>query len=270
MPLETNTFTVGLLGVPWDVHSSFRRGSADAPARIRQWFYSDAGNLCAENGLDLGTERRWRDLGDLAMENEQSTLPVIEEAAATLLNKGMRLLCLGGDHAVTYPLLRAHAGLHDGLHILHIDAHPDLYDSLLDNRFSHACPFARIMEERLAAGITQVGIRAATPHLRAQAARFGVKMVEMRDFGLDRLPAMEGPLYLSLDLDALDPSHAPGVVHQEPGGLTTRDVIAIVQSLAGNLVGADIVEYNPACDLNDQTARLAAKLTKEVIAAMLG
>jgi arginase len=267
---EKQFATVGLLGVPWDAHSSFRRGAADAPARIRQWFYSDAGNLCTESGLDLGDERRWRDLGDLVMENDAEALAVIEEAATTLLTRGMRLVSLGGDHAVTYPLIRACAGRYPGIHILHLDAHPDLYDSLLEDRFSHACPFARIMEEKLVAGITQVGVRAATPHQREQAERFGVRMVEMCHFRPDQLPALEAPVYLSLDLDALDPAHAPGVAHPEPGGLTTRDVIAMIQALSGKLAGADIVEYNPTCDVNDLTARVAAKLVKEVIAAMLG
>jgi arginase len=256
--------------VPWDVHSSFRQGAAGAPARIRQWFYSDAGNLCAENGLDLGGDRRWRDMGDLAMDNDNSALGVIEMAATTLLEKGMRLVSMGGDHAVTYPLVRAYAAQYPELHILQLDAHPDLYDSLLDNPHSHACPFARIMEEKQVAGLTQVGIRAATIHQRQQAERFGVRMVEMRHFRPDQLPEIDAPVYLSLDLDVLDPAHAPGVSHPEPGGLSTRDVIGIVQRLSGNLVGADIVEYNPACDPNDLTARVAAKLTKEVIAAMLG
>ncbi len=267
---RANAAKVGLWGVPWDIQSSFRRGAADAPARIRQWFYSDAGNLCTEVGPDLSSDRRWRDLGDLSIDNRESDLDDIEMAAGALLNQGLRLVSLGGDHAVTYPLIRAYSGHYPDLNILQIDAHPDLYDSFNENRLSHACPFARIMEEGLAAGLIQVGIRTAVPHQREQARRFGVSMVEMRQLGPDRLPAIAAPVYLSLDLDALDPAYAPGVSHPEPGGLSTREAIAMIQNLSGKLVGADIVEYNPQCDVNDLTARVAAKLAKEAIAALLG
>ena len=142
-------------------------------------------------------------------------------------------------------------------------------DEFEGDRFSHACPFARVMENHLADRLVQVGIRTLTPHLRAQAERFGVEVIDMHAFASGQRPEVDGPVYLSLDLDALDPAFAPGVSHWEPGGLTTRDVITIIQSLGGRLIGADVVEYNPVRDPSGVTAMVAAKLVKEIASRML-
>ena len=185
-----------------------------------------------------------------------------------MLKRGARLLALGGDHAVSFPLLRGYGD--PGLTVLHLDAHPDLYEELDGDRLSHACPFARTLEEGRIARLVQVGIRTLNPHQRAQAERFGVEMVEMRDWqpGMDL--RLTGPLFLSLDLDALDPAFAPGVSHHEPGGFSTREVLQMIQTLPMPLVGADLVEFNPVRDPSGITAALAAKLVKEIVAQMLG
>lgn len=262
---------VALLGVPWDAHSSFLRGPALAPRQIRAALHSGAMNLCAESGLDLGSDGRWRDGGDLTIPaDDEAALATISGAASAVLGRGARLFALGGDHAVSFPLLRACGEAHPGLTVLHLDAHPDLYDELDGDRLSHACPFARALEEGRIARLVQVGIRTLNPHQREQARRFGVEVVEMRDWrpGMDL--RLAGPLYLSLDLDALDPAFAPGVSHHEPGGFTTREVLSIIQSLPVPLVGADLVELNPVRDPASITAALAAKLVKEILAQMLG
>jgi arginase family enzyme len=155
------------------------------------------------------------------------------------------------------------------LTILHIDAHPDLYDVLDGNRFSHACPFARIMESGLAARLVQVGIRTLNTHQREQAQRFGVEMIDMVGWGEGVRPVVDGPVYVSLDLDGLDPAFAPGVSHHEPGGLTTREVVHLLHSLPGPIIGADVVEFNPLRDPIGTTAALAAKLVKELIGRMI-
>jgi arginase family enzyme len=157
-----------------------------------------------------------------------------------------------------------------GLTIIHFDAHPDLYDELDGNRMSHACPFARIMEERLARKLIQVGIRTATGHQREQAKRFGVEMLEMR-----QLPAIEkmkvaGPVYISFDMDVLDPAFAPGISHREPGGMSVREALAHLSAISGNIVGADLVEFNPVQDVSDITARVSAKVLKELLGKMIG
>lgn len=199
----------------------------------------------------------------------------IEEAAAALLEQGSRLLALGGDHAVTYPLLCAHARHHENLTVLHLDAHPDLYHHFEGDRWSHACVFARVLERDLVARLVQVGIRAMNTVQRRQAERFGVEVVDFHRLEMHQrrrpgwAPAIQGPVYLSLDLDALDPAFAPGVSHPEPGGLSTREVIHLIHNLDGPLVGADVVELNPTRDVHDLTARTAAKLVKEIAGRML-
>lgn len=261
---------VAILGLPFDEYSSFTSGAALAPRHIREVLHSGESNLSAESGIDLGSEPRLCDLGDLDLLAGPAALQQIEAAVAGLLERDVCVLSLGGDHAITYPVLRAYAARYGPLNVLHLDAHPDLYDEFGGNRYSHACPFARIMEERLAARLVQVGVRTMNPHQRAQASRFGVEVIDMRRWQSGLTQSLEGPLYLSLDMDVLDPAFAPGVSHQEPGGLSTRDVLRLLHSLRGPIIGADIVEFNPERDLVGTTAKVAAKLLKEIAACMLG
>jgi agmatinase len=260
---------VALVGVPWDEHSSFLRGAALAPPAIRSALHSPSSNLCTESGLDLGAEPRFTDAGDLEVPEGPTALTSIEQGLSRLLDAGARVLALGGDHAISYPVLRAHARHHDGLTLVHLDAHPDLYDAFEGDRLSHASPFARILEEGLVRRLVQVGIRATTSHQRAQAQRLGVEVIEMTAWRPDLQVPAEGPVYVSIDLDVIDPAFAPGVSHPEPGGLSTRDVIGFLHRLRGRVVGADLVELNPARDPSGITARVAAKLVKELLARLL-
>jgi len=264
-----NPETVVVVGVPVDENSSFMRGPAAAPRHIREALHSGSTNLCAENGVDLKTDSRWRDAGDLGSAEEQPSFTQIEEHLDGLLGQGAAVIALGGDHSITYPLVRAHARIHTGLNLLHLDAHPDLYDELDGSRISHACPFARILEEELVARLVSIGIRTANPHQRQQAERFGVETYGVTDDWSAALASLRPPLYLSLDLDVLDPAFAPGVSHYEPGGLSTRDVLEILHDLPCPPIGADIVELNPDRDLHGVTAMVAAKLLKEIIVRML-
>lgn len=260
---------VAVVGVPFDENSSFMRGAALAPVRIREALSSGASNLCAENGLDLGTKAGWRDLGDLELGSGPAVFEQIELAVADLLERDVHVLALGGDHAITLPAVRAYAHRYKHLNVLHLDAHPDLYDEYEGNRFSHACPFARIMEEGLVGRLVQVGIRTMNPDQRAQAERFGVEVIEMRQWHPDFQLEFDGPVYLSLDIDVLDPAFAPGLSHREPGGFSTREVLQLIQNLTVPIVGADLVEFNPTRDPEGITAVVAAKLLKEIVACML-
>ncbi len=260
---------VTVVGVPTDVNSSFLPGAALAPSRIRDALHSPSTNLCAESGIDLHGHAGWLDGGDLDVGGD-SDGDIIDQGVSRLLETGRRVVALGGDHAITYPIVRAVARQYPGLTILHLDAHADLYEEFDGNRESHACPFARIMEDGLATRLVQIGIRTMNPHQREQARRFGVEVHRVRGVPAIADLDLESPLYLSIDLDAIDPSCAPGVAHPEPGGLTTREVISIIQDLPHPLVGADIVELNPQRDLNNTTAMVAAKLLKEVLAGMIG
>ncbi len=257
---------IDLIGLPTDVHSSFLRGPAKAPAAIRVALFSPHGNSASECGLELGAEIDLRDLGDLDLREQPEDDARIEAAIAQALAAGAVPIALGGDHSVTFPILRAIAAHHGPVEILHFDAHPDLYDELDGDRRSHASPFARIMEAGRASRLVQVGIRTLNRHQREQAARFGVEMIEMKDFACTPAPEFTRPLYISIDLDGFDPAFAPGVSHHEPGGLSVRDVVDMLHGIGAPIVGADVVELNPARDINGVTAVLAAKLVKELAA----
>lgn len=256
--------SIALIGAPTDINSSFRRGPAKAPARIRAQLGSDHGNRAAESGLEIGRGILLDDRGDLPLTEGAGDDALIEQGVLAALADGAVPIILGGDHAITYPIMRAMAARHGPLNILHVDAHPDLYDELLGNRRSHASPFARIMEDGLADRLVQVGIRTLNAHQAEQAKRFGVEIVAMRDFSPDKVPVMCGPLYISIDLDGLDPAFAPGVSHHEPGGLSVREVLNVLARQTARLVGADVVELNPDRDINDMTAAVAAKFVKEL------
>lgn len=261
-----------VLGVPLDVNSSYLRGPAEAPRKIREAFCFEASNGWSESGIEVGAVDPFVD-GDLRLQNTREAVGAdfaeIERASSELLQRGLRPIFLGGDHSITYPVLKAFAPRYRNLTIVHFDAHPDLYDEFEGNRVSHACPFARIMEERLAHRLIQIGIRTLNRHQREQAEKFGVEIVQMRELpSFDRL-RIEGPVYVSFDMDVLDPAFAPGISHREPGGMTVREAIAHLHAIEGTIVGADIVEYNPVQDISGMTAMVAAKMLREILGKMI-
>ncbi|MEO7975214.1 MAG: agmatinase family protein [Thermoanaerobaculia bacterium] len=258
-----------LLGLPYDASSSFLRGPASAPPLIREQLWSEATSPWSEALIDLRAPGALADAGDLDLTQIGEARERIANGVARVYEGGGRVIALGGDHSVTFPVLQAVGPRFPGLTLLHIDAHPDLNDIFEGDRFSHACPFARILEAGLVSRLVQVGIRKMSPHQRAQAERFAVEVIDMRAWAAGTRPDLAGPLFLSLDLDGLDPAFAPGVSHQEPGGLTVRELLGLIQSLPGPLVGADVVEYNPLCAVGETTARVAAKLVKEIASRML-
>lgn len=261
---------IALIGFPFDEYSSFLKGTAEAPPLIRRAFRSAAVNTWSESGINLGEPGIITDFGDMKPEPEVDYFQEIESATGRLLEKDFRPFALGGDHSITYPVIRAIRKKFHQLDILHFDAHPDLYNEFRGNRLSHACPFARIMEEGLAKRLVQVGIRTLNGHQREQAARFGVEVLEMKDWRENRRLVFNRPLYISFDMDVLDPAFAPGVSHPEPGGFTTRQVInAVARLQASEIAGADIVEYNPRRDPLGITAAAAAKVFKEITARIV-
>ncbi len=257
-----------LIGLPTDHNSSFERGAALAPPVIREALWSDRGNMACENGMEIGADITIIDQGDLSLSNDDVSADdaLIQNAASKAINDGAIPIFLGGDHAVTFPIIQALAAKYGPVNILHFDAHPDLYDNFENNPRSHASPFARIMEAGLAQSLVQVGIRTLTKHCREQAERFGVQIIPMPGFTPDKVPVLSGPLYISLDLDGIDPSEAPGVAHPEPGGLTVREVLAVIMRQTAPVIGADIVELNPLRDASGVTAIVAAKFVREIAA----
>ena len=268
--MDAATGSIALLGIPWDANSSHLFGCALGPSAMRAALHSGSGNHSNEASVDVVP--LLDDLGDVDLENLPGSVAdadAITAAIAEQLAADRPVVAVGGDHAITYPILRAFRDAFAGdLTVVHVDAHPDLYHDLDGNPLSHASPFARALEDRCMSALVQLGIRTATPHQREQAARWGVEMVGARE--LDRFDPsqLDGPIYVSIDLDGLDPSIAPGVSHHEPGGLTVREVLDLLESLPGPIVGADVVELNPTRDLVDMTAMVAAKLVKELAGAI--
>jgi len=257
-----------LLGVPFDENSSYKRGAAAAPPLIRDALRCDSSNLWTELGVDVGAEGACADAGDLRL-GEGDAFATIEQAVDALLEKRQRPVCLGGDHSITYPILRAFGRRFRDLTLIHFDAHPDLYDEFQGNRHSHASPFARIMEEKLTKRLIQVGIRTLNPAQRKQAARFNVETYEIgHERALEEVKTW-CPVYLSFDMDVLDPAFAPGVSHREPGGMSVREALEHLHSITATIVGADIVEYNPSRDVSELTAAVAGKILKELLGKML-
>jgi len=253
-----------LQGIQYDEKSSFQKGPRLAPPLIREALHSGSTNMFAENGR-LIESSMIEDKGDF----EVSEYFDIERITEDHLSLNKKILTLGGDHSITFPIIKAHHKKYPKLDILHIDAHADLYDEFEGDKYSHACPFARIMENDYALRLVQVGIRTLNTQQIEQVKRFNVEVHEMRDLDLSRISKFENPLYLTLDLDGIDPAFAPGVSHHEPGGLSTRQVISLIQNLDAEIVGADIVEYNPKRDFQNMTAFLAAKLMKEILIKMI-
>ncbi len=260
---------LAIIGIRYDENSSFTKGAADAPPQIRAALRSDAWNLTSENGTDLSDDSIFFDAGDIEPVAGSDMLMLIENSIHTLIGDGLTPISLGGDHSITHPIVRAFTRKYKDLSILHFDAHPDIYDSYQGNRNSHASPFARIMEQKLVKRLVQVGVRTFTAHQREQVNKFGVESIEMRNVTSDLQLEFDSPVYISFDVDALDPAFAPGVSHREPGGLSTRQAIDIIQRLKGKVVGADIVEFNPRMDPLHITGTVCAKLFKEIAAKML-
>jgi arginase len=253
-----------LQGISYDDKSSFLSGAANAPKAIRTILNNGSANFFTEEGINLSAHP-YEDKGDFSIDEYFD----IEKITANNLEKGIPILTLGGDHSITYPVVKAVAKSHPAIDILHFDAHADLYDEYEGDKYSHACPFARIMEDKLAENLVQVGIRTLNTHQKEQAIKYNVDIREMRNLKTDDLITFKNPLYISLDMDAFDPAFAPGVSHHEPGGLTSRQVIEVIQQIKSPIIGADIIEYNPRRDNNDITGALAAKLLKEIWGKMI-
>eukprot|EP01031_Cornospumella_fuschlensis_P033922 gene33922-41053_t len=272
---------IGLLGITEDRNSSFLQGAALAPRLIRQALRCDSSNAYSELGVDIMSSLK--DFGDI-----QSELPNAETLCSALRpmlenivkNECRTPLLIGGDHSVSYPVVSCLVAIiQKPVVIVHFDAHPDIYDNFEGNPWSHASPFARILEKQvLCDKLLSFGIRTANHHQREQMKKYNVHVVEARDFpllgsGVSQILrehiGPDTPVYISIDLDVLEPGLAPGVSHREPGGLTVRQLIDAIHVIPGQIIGADLVEYNPLQDVKDITAFVASKIVKEIAARII-
>ena len=278
---DVDEAAVAILGVPFDAGVSYRPGARFGPQAIR------AGSKLLRpwhSNLDVQpwSVHQVADAGDLAPNpfDIEEAIRQIQGGAAGTLQKADAILALGGDHTIALPLLRA-AKVHSGpLALVHFDAHLDTWDTYFGAAYTHGTPFRRAFEEGLLAAErnAHVGIRGSlygTADLDDDAG-FGFEVVSTVDVAtagvdaaVDRIRARVGdsPVYISIDIDVLDPAHAPGTGTPEPGGLTTREVMLLLRGLAGlPLVGADVVEVAPPYDHAELTALAAANLAYELLA----
>lgn len=268
----TGSERLAFVGLADDSQSSFRRGAAQAPERLRLAYDGNCYNSCAESGVDLAGAVA--DLGDLPSQGSwEATAKLYGELAAGLFRAGKVGFFAGGDHAVTVPIVEALAGLGQPIHVVQFDAHPDLYPVYEGNRNSHACVGARLLEMEHVASLTQLGIRTLSP---PQAELVEGYRGRLHLYHAHELPHEVPPLshiprgariYLTIDLDGFDPAFAPGVSHPVPGGLRPRQALDFLQRGGWELAGMDVVEVNPSLDVNDQTTILAARLLHEGMGA---
>ncbi len=264
-----NNKKISIIGFSSDENSSFLKGCSKAPPIIMKAFHSDATNKFSENGIDLGMENLWTYQSFPNIPSSKKGFQLISDTIKKKLKKGNRCISIGGDHSITYPIIDAYNQYFQNINILHFDAHPDLYHNFENNPYSHASPFARILDNNLSKKLIQIGIRTMNNHQQEQANKYNVQVIDMNNFRSDLKLEFNGPVYITIDLDGLDPAFAPGVSHPEPGGLSTRDILNIIYKIKEKIIGADIVEYNPKKDLNNITAITAAKFLKELLGKML-
>lgn len=260
-PAKSN---ITLLGAPLDLTTSFRPGTRFAPGRIRAVSEGlESYSLHWQQDLE---ELAWADEGDVLLSAEVMTaLGQIETACREVYARTNRLLLLGGEHLITYGAVCAARSVHPDLAVLCWDAHADLRHEYLGLCYSHATVGRRILDLVGEESFFQAGVRSVAPEERGWIERLWGE--DLQGFvSVMRKKLGTRPVYLSIDVDVLDPAYAPGTGAPEPGGVTTRELFSALYSLEGmNLVGADIVEVCPPCDGGDVTALVAAKLTRELL-----
>ncbi|AHH96136.1 agmatinase [Kutzneria viridogrisea] len=280
---QVSTVDVAVVGVPFDSGVSYRPGARFGPAAVRE-----ASRLLRpyHPALDVSPFERAQvvDAGDIACNPMDigEAIGTVQREAGELLDNGARLITVGGDHTIALPLLRAVAQRHGPVALLHFDAHLDTWDSYFGSAYTHGTPFRRAVEEGLldTSALCHVGIRGPL-YSRGDLAEdlaLGFGIVTASDVlrkGLDevigglRQRIGDRPLYVSVDIDVLDPAHAPGTGTPEAGGLTSRELLEILRGLAGtNLVSADVVEVAPAYDHAEITSIAASHVAYDLVSLL--
>ena len=280
---EVESWDIALAGIPFDGGTSYRPGARFGPAAVRQGSRLLRPYNPALEALPFELAQVV-DAGDIACTpfNPEEAVAQIEEAVDALLRDGGRLVAIGGDHTVALPLLRATARRHGALALVHFDAHLDTWDTYFGQRFTHGTPFRRAWEEGLLLRDRSVHVGLRGPLYSAadlsddtsmgfgqittdDVAELGVADVVRRL--LDRV--RDAPVYVSVDIDVLDPAHAPGTGTPEAGGLTSRELLALVRGLRpAAVVGGDVVEVSPAYDHAEVTAIAAAHVLYDLVTIM--
>ncbi|MRG26682.1 agmatinase [Laceyella tengchongensis] len=260
-----------LYGMPMDWTVSFRPGSRFGPARIRESsLVHEEYSHYLEREL---TEIVYYDAGDipLAFGNPEKSLRQIGDFVRQVLDKKKMPIGMGGEHLVTWPVVQEVYKDYPDLAVIHIDAHADLRTDYEGEPYSHATPLRKIAELIGGQNVYQFGIRSMTKDEVAYVKEAGIHFYPFDVLApLEKcLPTLAGrPVYVTIDIDALDPAHAPGTGTPEPGGITSKEMLAAIHAIARsevNVVGADLVEVAPAYDHSEQTPVVAAKLIREML-----
>jgi agmatinase len=274
---------VAIVGIPFDSGVSYRPGARFGPSHIRE----SSRLLRPYNPalqVPVFANQQVADAGDIAVNpfDINEAITAVERGARALLERAPFVLTLGGDHTIALPLLRAVSAVHGPVAVVHFDAHLDTWDTYFGAAYTHGTPFRRAAEENLLdqTGCLHAGIRGplySSADL-TEDADLGFQVVsapEMESLGvsglIDRIAARVGdrPVYVSVDIDVLDPAHAPGTGTPEAGGLTSRELLATLRSFSQlHLVGADIVEVAPAYDHAQLTGIAAAHVAYEILSAL--
>ena len=278
---EFNGIDVAVVGVPFDSGTSYRGGARFGPRKIREaslllWGHNQVLGVAPLEHLKV------IDYGDVDVVpvDIQASMQAIEQEVGAILEAGLTVAALGGDHSISLPLLRAHASAYGPMAVVHFDSHPDTWDFEYPNHpYSHGTPFRRAIEEGLldTEAYIQVGIRGSTSAAQdlEQARGLGARVITIDqafDVGIAEVIAIiqetieDRPLYVSLDIDAVDPAFAPGTGTPEVGGFSSYQILQLVRGLRGlNLVGFDLVEVSPPYDHGEITSILAANLAFEFL-----
>lgn len=282
---DVASYDVAVLGVPFDSGVTYRPGARFGPSHIRQASrllrpYNPAVDVSPFQALQVV------DAGDVACTPFDIVAAVeqIDAAAAELISDGRRLVALGGDHTIALPMLRAMHRVHGPIALVHFDAHLDTWDTYFGAPYTHGTPFRRAWEEGLlrAGRCGHVGIRGPLYSQQdlSDDAEMGFTIVTSQDFEEQSVSAIadrllervgDAPVYLSVDIDVLDPAHAPGTGTPEAGGMTSRELLGLIRAFAATrLVGADVVEVAPAYDHAELTGVAASHVAYEYLSAMAG
>lgn len=285
--LEPKKSNLAVLGIPWDASSSFRKGAKRAPNAIRESTTAKLYNPYSEKLVNLTEEWKIFDMGDLSVSNLEPQ--IIPNRISKTLNQihdiSKKYLFLGGDHLITFFCFKALTDIgainEKNIGLIYLDAHPDLYDQYENKLYSHACVIKRIIDKTSIQPkyISLLGIRASTREQDLYIKHYGIKAIsrqQLNEKGIqwaaenirNNMNGVE-KIYLSLDMDVLDPAFAPGVGNPEPGGLHTTDLVRLIQKIKGMPIFAfDIVEYCPKYDISNITGYATAKLIKEILAIL--
>jgi len=279
---EVSDVDVAIVGVPFDTGVSYRPGARFGPNHVRESSRLLRPYNPAANVSPFATQQVV-DAGDIAANpfDIEEAISSIHKSYDQLLERAKRIVTIGGDHTITLPILRSLKAKHGAISVVHFDAHLDTWDSYFGADYTHGTTFRRASEEGLLdpEGCMHIGIRgplyAAKDLTDDKALGFQIfSSVEFQDLGvaaaIEKMKVRVGkrPMYISIDIDVLDPAHAPGTGTPEAGGLTSRELLSLLRATSGmNVVGADIVEVAPAYDHAQITGIAASHAMYELISA---